>query len=192
MNAAPISTRPSPLRGLLTVLVLAIGLVLGTATAVQAHTGLGSSNPVDGSTLTTPLPAVDLTFTGQVLLREVTVTGPAGASAASGTATTAGAVVSQPVTLTDAGRYTVAYAVTSGDGHPVEGSVSFTYAPPPPATPTSEAAAPTSSAPAAPTEAAAQRPAEEPAGLPGWVLAAAAVLVTGAVLLTARRLRSRR
>ena len=80
-SATPL-TRPSRLRGLLTLFALMISVVLGTATAAHAHTGLSSSNPADGSTLTSPVPAVDLTFTGQVLLREVTVTGPAGTSAA--------------------------------------------------------------------------------------------------------------
>ena len=165
----------------------------------EAHTGLSSSNPADGSTLTSPVPAVDLTFTGQVLLREVTVTGPAGTSAVAGAASASGAVVTQPVTLTGAGTYTVGYAVTSSDGHPLDGSVTFTYAPP------SDAAAPTggpTAVPSTPTtppsaaaeasEAAADRPAPESAELPLWVPALAAVFVAGGGLFTARWLRARR
>jgi methionine-rich copper-binding protein CopC len=199
VNPAALLTRPFRLRGLLAVLVLTISVVLGTATAAQAHTALGSSNPADGSTLTTPLPAVGLTFTGQVLLGEVTVTGPTGASAATGAATANGAVVTQPVTLTAAGTYTVGYAVTSGDGHPLEGTLTFTYAPPAPAgdaaAPTSASAAPPAgSAAAEPNEAAVQSPAQQSGGVPGWVLAAAAaaaLLVAGAVLVIVGRLRAR-
>lgn len=191
MNPAALLTRPFRLRGLLAVLVLTISVVLGTATAAQAHTALGSSNPADGSTLTTPLPAVGLTFTGQVLLGEVTVTGPAGASAATGAATANGAVVTQPVTLTAAGTYTVGYAVTSGDGHPLEGTLTFTYAPPAPTS--ASAAPPAGSAAAEPSEAAVQSPAQQSGGVPGWVLAAAAaLLVAGAVLVIVGRLRARR
>jgi len=125
-------------RGPLIVFALIVGMLLGIATAAQAHTGLASSDPAEGSTVTGPPPAVGLTFSGQVLLREVTVTGPTGA-AATGGATVNGAVVTQPVALTDAGTYTVDYAVTSSDGHPVEGIATFVYAPPPPPAPTSEA-----------------------------------------------------
>ena len=199
MTSATPLTRPSRLRGLLTLSALTISVVLATATAAHAHTGLSSSNPADGSTLTSPVPAVDLTFTGQVLLREVTVTGPAGTSAVAGAASASGAVVTQPVTLTGAGTYTVGYAVTSSDGHPLDGSVTFTYAPPseaaaPTIGPTAVPAAPTTppSAPAEPSEAAADRPAPEPAEVPLWVLALATLFVAGAVLFTARWLRARR
>jgi copper resistance protein C len=188
------------LRAFLTVLAVLTGLVLGTATAAQAHTALQSSSPADGSTLTAPQPAVELTFTGQVLLREVTVTGPSGASAATGPAGAAGAVISQPVTLGAAGTYTVAYAVTSGDGHVLEGTLAFTYAPPAPPTPAGAApssasapGSPATSAPVEPRAAAAERPAAQPAGLPGWVpwVVAVAVLAAAALLLLLRR-RTRR
>jgi copper resistance protein C len=191
--------RPSRLRALLAVLAAALCLVLGTATAASAHTALESSNPAEGSTVTAPLPAVDLTFSGAVLVREVTVTGPDGAPAVAGAATAAGGVVTQPVALAAAGTYTVGYAVTSSDGHPVEGTVSFTYAPPPPPAPTTAAAAPTTAtaAPetpddaAEPAEAAAERSTGDPSGIPLWiVLTGAAAVVVGAVLAV-RRLRSR-
>ena len=202
MNTAPPPARTPRLRGLLAVLALMMSVVLGTATAAQAHVGLRSSNPSEGSTVTGPLPAVDLTFTGRVLPREVTVTGPAGASAATAAATASGVVITQPVALTDAGTYTVAYAITSSDGHPVEGSLTFTYAPPAPLAPSSEApastsppsVAPASLAPAEPSEAATTSAAQSSTGVPGWALAAGAVivLVAAAVLLTVRRRRVRR
>jgi methionine-rich copper-binding protein CopC len=183
-----------PLRALMAVLALLIGVLLGTATAAQAHTALASSSPADGSTVTDPLPAVDLTFTGRVLLREVTVTDPAGAPATAGPATAAGAVITQPIRLTAAGAYTVGYAVTSSDGHPLEGVLTFTYSPPTPPTPSSEAAT-SVPAPSATVEARAAAPdsaAQESTGLPGWVLwAGAAVVLAIAVVLILRRRRSR-
>jgi copper resistance protein C len=195
-TTAPV--RQFRVRGLLIVFAVLIGLLLGTATAALAHTELASSNPADGSTLTGPLPAVELTFTGSVLLREVTVTGPAGTSPVTSAATVAGAVVTQPVALTDAGTYAVAYAVTSSDGHPVEGTLTFTYAPPSLPSPTSEAAVPTStsasvSTPAAPSEAAADSPARSSTGLPGWAFAAGAAVVVAvaAAVLSLRRRRTR-
>ena len=39
------------------------------------------------------------------------------------------ATASMPVSLGEAGKYTVAYRVVSADGHPIEGNWTFTYAP---------------------------------------------------------------
>jgi methionine-rich copper-binding protein CopC len=191
----PVVPRSSRLRILLTVLAVMVGVLLGTATAAQAHTALASTNPAEGSTLTGPLPAVELTFTGPVLLREVTVTGPTGASSAAGAATASGAVVSQPVALDAAGTYTVGYAVTSSDGHILEGALTFGYAPPAPPTTapaTTSSAVPASSAAAEPSEASAESPAAASNGVPVWLLAVIGVLVVAAAVLVGRQLRSRR
>ena len=176
-------TRPWRLPRWAAVAVLVVGVVLSTSTVAQAHTLLRSTDPADGSTVTGPLPAVGLTFSSGVFLGEVTVTDPAGASAAAGEATVAGAVVTQPVTLAAPGAYTVVYEVTSGDGHPLEGRLTFTYAPPGPP-PTAAPVAPGTPVPQAtvePSEAAAGSAAEDSAGLPGWVLPAAAAVVLAAV-----------
>jgi copper resistance protein C len=169
--------------------VLVAGVLLGTSTVAQAHTTLRSTDPTDGSTVTAPLPAVGLTFSSGVFLGEVTVTDPAGDSAAAGEATVAGAVVTQPVTLAAPGAYTVAYEVTSGDGHPLEGRLTFTYVPPVPS-PTAAPVAPGTPVPQAtvePSEAASSTP-DDSGGLPGWILpAAAAVVLAAAVSLLARR-----
>jgi methionine-rich copper-binding protein CopC len=176
---------------------LVLGLVLGSATSAQAHTELTSSDPADGSTVTAPVDAVVLTFSGSVLVREVTVVGPESADVTADSPSAAGAVVSQPVRLTDAGLHTLTYAVTSSDGHVVEGTLSFTYAPPSPTTaattPATTAPAGTSApAPATPSEAAAESPTSSSAGLLGWALAAGAALVVAlAVALLVRR-RARR
>ena len=201
MTPTTVPIRHSRVRGLLVLCALLIGMLLGTATAARAHTQLASSNPADGATLTESQPAVELTFTGPVLLREVTVTGPAGTNPVSGAATAAGAVVTQPVALTDAGAYAIAYAVTSSDGHPVEGTLTFTYAPPSLPSPTSEPTTPSSTseppsaaaAPAAPSEAAADSPARSSTGLSGWSFATGAAVVVAlvAVLFFLRRRRTR-
>jgi copper resistance protein C len=181
---------------LLAVVVLAA--LLGTATAASAHTELSASTPAEGSTVAEPLPAVDLTFTGPVLLRQVTVHGPDGADAAAGAASVAGAVVTQPVGLTAAGVYTVDYSVTSSDGHEVAGSVTFTYAPPATSSAPPSSAEPSSAAPSAsgeavePSEAAAQSEAEDSGGLPAWLLVlGVAALVAAAFFFTPWRRRNR-
>ncbi|MGY1617187.1 copper resistance protein CopC [Geodermatophilus sp. SYSU D00691] len=175
---------------LLVVAVLAV--LLGGATSARAHTELAASTPADGGTVTGPLPAVELTFSGAVLTRQVTVRGPDGADVTTGPASVAGAVLTQPVSLGAAGTYTVDYGVTSSDGHDVDGSLTFTYAPPatsaaPSPTPetTPEPAAPS---PAAPSEAAAE---SDPGGLPAWLLVGGAAVLVGAVLLIPWRRRSR-
>ncbi|MGY1601137.1 copper resistance CopC family protein [Geodermatophilus sp. SYSU D00815] len=187
MPALPLVRRSA----VLVVAVLAV--LLATAPAARAHTALASSTPAEGSTVAEPLPAVDLTFTGPVLLRQVAVRGPDGADAAAGAASAAGAVVSQPVALAAAGTYTVDYSVTSADGHQVDGSVTFTYAPPAPPTtsspPPATTPAPTSAA--EPSEAAAEREPEGSGGLPAWLLVGGAAALVAAVFFIPWRRRRR-
>lgn len=182
---------PSRLRGWLAVPVLVLGVLMGTTTAAQAHTALRSTNPADGSTVTGPLATVDLTFSGRVLLGEVTVSDPAGDSAAAAEATAEGASITQPVTLAAPGTYTVAYRVTSDDGHPLEGRLTFVYAPPVPPTTTGQAApvAPVPQATVEPSEAAAGSAAEDSDGWAGSALltAAAVVLAAAVGVLVLRR-----
>ena len=92
------------------------------------------------------------------------------------------------------------YAVTSSDGHALEGSLSFGFAPPvpaaPPADPTTTVPAPTTTAAplsGEPSEAASESTADEAGGLPSWVVPVllGGVVVVLAVLLVLRRARSR-
>ena len=115
-------------------------LVLAAATALAslllvlsggpaaAHTGLQSSTPADGETLTAAPDAISLTFSSAVAseFAQVAVTGPDGESVTSGEVAIDGAVVSQPVSTTGDGAYVVAYRVVSDDGHPVSGQLTFT------------------------------------------------------------------
>jgi copper resistance protein C len=188
------TTRPWRLRRWAALPVLVVGVLLSTGSVAQAHTALRSTDPADGSTVTGPLPAVGLTFSSGVFLGDVTVTDPTGDSATAGEATVEGAVVTQPVTLAVPGAYTVAYEVTSDDGHPLEGRLTFTYAGPvPPSTAAQAPGTPVPQATVEPSEAAAGGAAEDSAGLPGWVLpaAAAVVLAAGGGFLVRRRLAGR-
>jgi methionine-rich copper-binding protein CopC len=179
------------------VLVVVLGVLVVGAPPARAHTALSSSVPADGSTVSGPLSAVELTFTGPVTLRDVTVTDPAGVSATAGEASASGALVTQPVALSAAGEYTVGYAVVSSDGHQLEGSLTFRYSPPAPPTPTPTPAvtASPSQTPATvqPREASADAPAPESSGPAGWLLPlGGAVVLAAGVVLVVRRRRTRR
>ncbi|SDO24148.1 hypothetical protein SAMN05660199_01615 [Klenkia soli] len=189
-------TRPSTL--LLTLLVAATAW-LATAGTAQAHTGLTSTTPAEGSTVTEQLTAVTLTFSGAVRGPEVVVTGPDGAVVSTAAATGEGSTVTVPVTPTATGPHTVTWAVTSADGHDLTGTVGFDHAgpvvvPAVPEAPTSVTATSSSAAPPAdvvvaqPGAAASEAP-EDGGNL--LVNGTAAVLVlavvAGAVFLVRRR-----
>jgi hypothetical protein len=121
------------LRALATVLAVS-ALLVGPATAAQAHNALVGTSPTEGA-ITAVVPAqVKLTFNepalavGTILI----VTGPAGQ-------VQTGAAILVDNTVTEhlrpgspAGRYTVAWRATSADGHPVSGRFSFTATSPSP------------------------------------------------------------
>ncbi len=181
------------LRRALLTLLLAGCAVLATATPALAHTSLRSSNPANGSTLTTPPTRVSLTFGEAVTVQgsPIRVTGPGGVALAVGPASVSGATVSAPVTGSGpAGAYTVSWTVVSDDGDAISGKVAFTVrggvAEPAPV----PAAAVTPSPAAAPTTTAAAVPAPVPAaaaetdtggGVPWWVwIVGGAVVLAGA------------
>ena len=112
-----------------------------------AHTGLQSSTPADGETLTAAPDVVTLTFATAVSAEfaQVAVTGPDGQSVTSGDLAIGGAVVTQPIAASGDGGYVVAYRVVSDDGHPVSGQLTFTLSG------TGAGGAATESAPAEPT-----------------------------------------
>jgi methionine-rich copper-binding protein CopC len=115
--------------------VLAVAaLLVGAATAAQAHNILVGTSPGNGSTATVVPTEVTLTFNEPALAvgTEMIVTGPAGQ-------VQTGAAVLVDNTVTEhlqpgspAGPYTVLWRVTSADGHPVSGKFSFTAASPSP------------------------------------------------------------
>jgi len=123
---------------------VAAAIALLPAAAASAHDYVVSTDPAADSTVTTALDKVTLTFNDRVLDLSgdgasslVTVTGPDASSRhfETGCATTADRVVSAPVALGGAGRYTVTYQIVSADGHTVSDSLSFSYQPPAGSTP---------------------------------------------------------
>ena len=117
-------------RGYKALLATVAGLFVAliTAAPASAHNSLTGSSPEDGARLAAAPRVVELTFLASLKAGGVTVTiaGPDGVSAAGGQPTVAGRKVTVPFRAGPAGLYTVAYAVASGDGHPVTGKVRFT------------------------------------------------------------------
>lgn len=116
------------------ILTLAAMLVAMTAMAspASAHARLEASSPKDGSTLTATPPEVMLRFNEPIKsgLNQVTV--KAGSTdATDGELEVDGNSVYQPLKSSlKADTYTVTYKVVSADGHPISGSLKFTYTPP--------------------------------------------------------------
>ena len=111
--------------------LLALALLLGIAVTLPssalAHDVLERTTPADGTTVERLPGAVVLTFSEQPLTigAQVVVMGPSG-NVASGAPTIDGRDVTQALSPSaPAGDYTVTYRVTSDDGHPVSGSISF-------------------------------------------------------------------
>lgn len=108
--------------------VLALMAVLAAGSSASAHDALESSTPADGAHVPTAPRSVDLSFTAPVLPlgAAVVVTGPDGTTVSSGEPQVVGATVVQELAAgLPAGAYTVAWQVTSGDGHPITGGLTF-------------------------------------------------------------------
>ncbi|MGY1693853.1 copper resistance protein CopC [Geodermatophilus sp. SYSU D00814] len=183
-------------------MVLVLGLLLAAPGTASAHTGLRTTEPAADTSVTAAPQAVTLTFSASVLGGEVTVTGPDGAPVGSGPVAHDGAVLTAPVALTAAGRHTVTWSAVADDGHALDGTFAFDFAP---ATPIPTTAAPTTSTPTSTTPAPTPDEAapttdtgtdtasasSDDGGLPGWVLPAAAVALLAVSALAVLRLRRR-
>lgn len=112
---------------LLAVVVGSLGVLLWALPA-QAHNAFTGSNPKDGARLAQAPKTVTLSFLAKLeaATTKVDVLGPDGAAATAGAPAVQGNKVSVGVRPGAAGRYTVAYQVTSTDGHPVKGRIRFT------------------------------------------------------------------
>jgi copper resistance protein C len=112
----------------LAVVLAAAALLVGAATAAQAHNVLVGTSPADGSTVKVVPAAVMLAFNEPALAvgAEIIVTGPGG-PVQSGAAVLVNNTVSEHLQPgSPAGQYKVVWRVTSADGHPVSGTFSFT------------------------------------------------------------------
>jgi methionine-rich copper-binding protein CopC len=107
---------------------MTLGVLLGAQLPAGAHNSLVSSSPKNRAVLDRAPAEVGLKFLARLdpVTTKVTLTDPAGASAAAGTARYNGSTVVQPLRPTVAGLYTVGYEVASSDGHPIRGKVTFT------------------------------------------------------------------
>ena len=137
------------------VLLLALLFGFGVVAPASAHDFLVSSNPTNGSTVSTSLSKVTLSFNDIVLSQpsrpQVEVVGPDGKHYETGCATSIDRDVSVPVALGPSGTYVVTWRIVSADGHPVSTSISFRYTGP--ASGSGAAGAPACQAAASPTAA---------------------------------------
>ncbi|MEK8227001.1 copper resistance CopC family protein [Oerskovia sp. M15] len=115
----------------LATLLATLLLGIGGATSAQAHDRIISSDPADGAQLAAAPAALTMTFSTEPLDVEpqVVVTDAAGAIVAQGNPTIEGtsATFPWPAELTGS-TYSVAWRVVSSDGHPIEGTFSFSVA----------------------------------------------------------------
>ena len=116
-----------PARLLLTLATAAF-LVLPAA-AAQAHDALESSDPADGATVQSVPAKIGLTFdhTPIAINSIVRVEDSTGTDQADGAVEIVDNHVTQAVKAgAPAGKYTVVWRVVSSDGHPIEGTFTFT------------------------------------------------------------------
>ncbi|MGG1685893.1 copper resistance CopC family protein [Pseudalkalibacillus sp. NRS-1564] len=109
------------------ILVLTIACLLTFGNMTYAHTGLESSNPEDGSTITEELDIVTLTFE-----TEIEETSSFELQNASGETVAVDNITVENNTMTgtfdqpiENGEYEVPWKIIGVDGHPIEGTFSF-------------------------------------------------------------------
>jgi hypothetical protein len=156
------SLRRARITGALTAL-LALTALAGTAPA-QAHDALASTSPAEGQTITTNPGKVSITLTnapetGVPGSNIIQVIAPDGHTVSTGDITVDGATLSTAADIDHPGEHTVQWRAVSADGHPIEGSFTFTYAAE--GETHSEAATPVTSAASAPATTAAETQAPE-------------------------------
>lgn len=117
-------------RALIATAALATASLLGMNPAA-AHDELVSTNPADGATLTEAPASLELTYSGDIMdvdgANQVRVTNAAGESVTDGAADIDGKVVTQDLATAAADdTYTVTWRVVSSDGHPIQGTFTYT------------------------------------------------------------------
>ena len=176
-------------------LALAAFLAMMLAPPVHAHSELVASTPADGQVLDAPPANVTLQFNETISPAglQIVAQGPNGPITL-GTPLIEGASVITPWPAdAPGGDYRVAYRVVSADGHPIDGSLSFSY--------TAAAAAPGELA-ATPTEPAdlgqsaiasetTAAPEPESSAFPWWVAVVAVIVGVGVGAAIARTMRAR-
>lgn len=144
---------PGALLGLIMLAAVLLGAALLGAGPASAHDALESTSPAAGATVPTPPETVSLTLSEPPLAlgTQIRVNDAGGTDWADGAVAITDNVASQKLKAgAPAGAYTVQWRVASSDGHPIEGSFSFTAAAATGAAATT-AIAPAATAPAAGT-----------------------------------------
>lgn len=117
--------------GLAALLLLISALVIGFGVGpAQAHAELEGSTPADGAVLAAAPRTIELVFGEDIIEAglQVVAQDASGAAMPLTKATAAGPKVSVAwPTTAAAGSYRVSYRVTSQDGHPIDGTISFSY-----------------------------------------------------------------
>lgn len=123
------------LPGALLGLILAAAVLLGTALLgagpASAHDAVESTSPAAGATVPTPPAAVAITLSNHPLAlgTQIKVSDATGSNWADGGVEIVDNVASQKLKAgAPAGVYTVQWRVASSDGHPIEGTFTFTAA----------------------------------------------------------------
>jgi len=201
------AARRTGLRRALALAGSLLALVLVSAGPAAAHDAFTGSDPADGATVPVAPEQVRLNFAEApaALGTEVRVTGPDGTVVSEGEPTLeALAVVQTLAAYRPAGTYTVDWRVTSTDGHPVSGTLTFVAAeaagaptptpsptPTPTPTPTSAATPTASTDPAGPSPSATPG-AEASSGVrSSWPILAGAVLLAAAAAVAVALARRR-
>ena len=115
-------------RRIVAVALLLLASIVATTSTASAHAVFVSMDPADGSLQTQAPTRVVVTFNEaiQSIGAAVVVHAPSGASVTGGAPTVVDATVTQRLLpLTETGTYSVAYRVTSTDGHPVSKELTF-------------------------------------------------------------------
>ncbi|MET0315824.1 MAG: copper resistance CopC family protein [Rhodococcus fascians] len=164
----------------LIVAVLAISALLIGAPTASAHSVVTGSNPADGSEIASGPAQVSISFNEvpQSQFATLNVVGPDGNLWSKGDPRIEGqSIVVDVGELGPVGEYTIAYRVTSADGHPISGTLGFTL--------TAEG----SGTPGAAASAAAEGESDDGSGggIPVWIFLVAGVLVFAGGLAYALR-----
>lgn len=196
-------TSPAPRRRLSTlfasVIVALVALLALPASPAFAHDELVSTDPPADAVLDALPAQITFTYSADILTEQgtavVEVTDATGASLTEGTPVVSGADVTQTLAGSASGAVTVKWRVVSSDGHPIDGTFSFTVNAASP-TPTATASTPPSTPTATPTESATTAPAtatpdatatpsetvSSASPLPWILLVVALVIVAGAIV----------
>lgn len=169
--------RATSLRAVLVAVLAASALLIGAPMA-SAHSVVTGSDPADGSQLESGPTQVSVSFNEvpQSQFATLNVVGPDGNLWSKGDPRIEGqSIVVDVGELGPAGDYTIAYRVTSADGHPISGTLGFTLT------------TAGSGSPGAAADASAATDSEDGGGIPLWPFLVAGGLVFGGGLAFALR-----